>query len=250
MAKLHELLALEQAYHSESEKRAREVGQNMSPARTLGMRRTYAALEEGGQAYPPETDLVTTVAQKEIRDFVGAEFRRWLDASVQKEITNQSTKSDVTIGKKHMWAEMPATALLNLEGKLTYLKGLYESLPTLDPDVRWNWDAQNEYWVSEPEEVVRTKKVQRPIVMYDATPEHPAQTQLISEDIPVGKWTTVRYSGAVPVSLKREWLRRIDTLLRAVKSARQRANDIDAEESRYGTALAEFIHEADSEYLR
>jgi hypothetical protein len=35
-------------------------------------------------------------------------------------------------------------------------------------------------------------------VLYDATEHHPAQTQLISEDVIVGWWETVKHSGAIP----------------------------------------------------
>ena len=45
-----------------------------------------------------------------------------------------------------------------------------------------------------------------------ATEEHPAQTQLITDDQIVGYVTTVKRSGAIPRELKRNLLRRIEKL--------------------------------------
>lgn len=69
--------------------------------------------------------------------------------------------------------------------------------------------------------------MQKPIVLYAATPEHPAQTQLITEDVLAGYWSTVKQSGAMPATEKLALLERIDKLLRAVKDAREAANMID-----------------------
>ena len=75
--------------------------------------------------------------------------------------------------------------------------------------------------------VVKTtkmKKVQKPLVLYPATEQHPAQTQLVTEDVTVGTWNTVKYSGAITVQRKKQLQRKIRDLIKAVKFAREKAN--------------------------
>jgi hypothetical protein len=40
-------------------------------------------------------------------------------------------------------------------------------------------------------ESLRTSKEPTVIVKYDATKEHPAQTELFTKDVPVGTWTQI-----------------------------------------------------------
>ena len=74
-------------------------------------------------------------------------------------------------------------------------------------------------------------------MLYDATPEHPAQTQLITEDVVIGHWTTTYFSGAIPRPKKRRFLERITELQEAVKFAREQANSQEADEQRVGRKL-------------
>ena len=76
-------------------------------------------------------------------------------------------------------------------------------------------------------EVVSSSPTCRPLVLYDATKEHPAQTQLVTEDIVAGYWNTVKYSGAMPAPQKVAMAERVEKLLRAVKEAREAANIIE-----------------------
>ncbi|MFT5681167.1 MAG: hypothetical protein ACI8RZ_002073 [Myxococcota bacterium] len=87
----------------------------------------------------------------------------------------------------------------------------------------------------------KTRKVQRPIVLYDATEHHPAQTQLITEDIIVGWWETVRHSGAIPSPRKQLLIERADRVLKAVRFAREEANDAEAAEKKVGEALFDYL---------
>ena len=95
---------------------------------------------------------------------------------------------------------------------------------TLDPAEEWTWDAAATLWKTSPQETIKTKKVKKAIVLYPATPEHPAQTQLIDEDVVVGTWMQVKQSGAIKDDVRRALVRRCEVLQRAVKQARERAN--------------------------
>jgi hypothetical protein len=138
---------------------------------------------------------------------------------------------------------LPATALLNLESKLTEIRTVFASIPTLDPSERWEWDAGREHYVSKDRETNITKKVTKVLVMYEATVEHPAQTQPYNEDVKTGTRTTTLYSGLPSISEKRQILDRIDKLLRAVKEARQRANSIEIKDVKVAEAIFNYIRE-------
>ena len=83
--------------------------------------------------------------------------------------------------------------------------------------------------------------MQRPVVLYDATEHHPAQTQLISEDVTIGHWETTYRSGALPVPRKEALLEKIDAVRNAVKRARSRANDQEVARREVGAALLSYI---------
>ena len=78
-------------------------------------------------------------------------------------------------------------------------------------------------------------------MLYDATEHHPAQTQLISEDVVVGTWTTVKQSGAMPAPMKKRVLKRIETLANAVKFAREQANSIEADDQKVGKEVFDYL---------
>ena len=81
----------------------------------------------------------------------------------------------------------------------------------------WKSDPNSGLYRTEPTETHRTKKMQKPIVLYAATPEHPAQTQLITEDVIAGWWVLTRQSGAMPKPEKQRLQDRIDKLIQAIK---------------------------------
>jgi hypothetical protein len=73
------------------------------------------------------------------------------------------------------------------------------------------------------------KKVPRRLVKWeppDASYTQQAQVDVWQEDVSVGDWFTIRYSGAVPATRKRELLDRCDQLLRGIALARGEANSI------------------------
>lgn len=61
-------------------------------------------------------------------------------------------------------------------------------------------------------------------MLFPATEQHPAQTQLITEDVFVGTWSTIKISGAISHNDKQKLLDRVEELIIAVKSAREEAN--------------------------
>ena len=127
--------------------------------------------------------------------------------------------------------------------QLAELRGFVSRLPVLDAAEEWIFDSNASLYKTAPSETTRTKKIQTPIVLHPPTKEHPAQTQLITEDRIVGHWKTVKHSGALPEPLKRTILERIEKLSDAVKVARETANAVEATPQKIGRRVFEFLLE-------
>lgn len=225
MGKLHESIAVQKDLQAAAQNVVKSVKHLFESGheRLLGKMRSYQPVDEDGQQFADEiTELATTV-EGQLAAMWGA-YGPWLDAAFQKETTNQHARADIVINDVLIAKDVPVTALLNLEGKLAELKGVYARIPTNDPTEQWTWDKQQGQWMSQERVTYRGQKVLRAFVKYEATPEHPAQVESYGEDVRVGAWTTVIRSGMLSPTEKGELLMRIDTLLRAVKQARQRAN--------------------------
>ena len=95
--------------------------------------------------------------------------------------------------------------------------------------------------VSEPYQTSKTKKIMKNHVKAEATKEHPAQVETYTEDVVVGYWTTLKFSGAVPAKERNEMLDRVKKLQEAVKCAREEANGMEVESKKIGGAVLQYI---------
>lgn len=93
-----------------------------------------------------------------------------------------------------------------------------------DTAAAWAQDPSTDAWKTEPVRTLRTKKVPRNHVGAEATEKHPAQVEVYYEDVPIGYWTTVKLSGALPARRVRELTERVEKLQQAVKCAREEAD--------------------------
>lgn len=208
--------------------------------RVSGMMRTYQPKHEDGERFPSENKVLQLRVRDELAR-VEAELADFWNLVGTQEISNTQAKGNIVVNGKTLAAQVPVSTLLFLEKQLTDLATLIGNLPTLPVDRAWQLDADNRCYVSAPEQTVKTKKLQKPLVLYPATPEHPAQTQLITEDEAVGTWTTIHNSGAIPPAEQYEILRRVEKLREAVKMAREEANGAEALGAELGPALLGYI---------
>ena len=124
---------------------------------------------------------------------------------------------------------MPVTYLLFLEKQLVDLHTFVKKLPVLDAAESWTFDESADCYATEPVQTVRTKKVPRNHVKAEATEKHPAQVEVYYEDVTVGYWKTVKFSGALPAKRVNELLERVEKLQQAVKFAREEANGTEVD---------------------
>ncbi len=249
MPKLHEVLAVESGLQTTAKKINEETVRTFEKKDEHFVETTREVThfaEDDHKLDTTETkSMVTTVFDKLL--YAAGPNIRALDAYLQKEATNQKASADIMVGDQTLAENVPATVLLGLETKLAELRAVYEHIPTLAPGPTWVADrarrAAGGVWrADKPDVTFRTKKTVRPIVMSPATEHHPAQVQAISEDVPVARITTQHWSGMITSAEKSDLLGRIDRLLRAVKRARQRANNTEVEKRNIGKVLFDFIH--------
>jgi hypothetical protein len=247
--KLHELIAVEGELQGTARKILEETKTTFDKkadhflAHRKQVKMLAATAEAQAEELSEETAIDTTVSEK--LDHMQGALVRWLDAVAQKERTNQDARADLVVDGQVILKDAPATFLLGLEDKFKAIRAVYEEIPTLAPGRTWLPDAghakKGVYKVSPDEVKIRTKKVAKPVVLYEATKEHPAQVKEMTEDVTVGTITTEHWSGMISPAEKSDLLERIDKLIRAVKKARQRANSVDIVKINVGRALFAFI---------
>ncbi len=172
---------------------------------------------------------------------------RYIDIYLRKEEANQRAKADIVVGDEVLAKDVPATVLLGLETKLAALRGVYDAIPTLMAGPTWEEDLTHRLpgvWKSvHPDMRVKTRKTLGPVVLVQATKEHPAQVEKISVDKPVGRITIQTLSGMTTSAAKSEMLGRLDRLISAVKQARQRANGVEVNKAlKIGDVLMAYIN--------
>ena len=232
MAKLNQILAIEKGLKTRVYAEFTELhNATQKPGLMNGFHKAYQPRDEEGETYPPESQKVQHNAT-DVFERVGVILTELFDITATKDWANCHAKADVVIDGRVLLKDVPATYLLFLEKQLSDLSTFVAKMAELDPGADWSVDPSTGLFRTEPQATQRTKKVQRPIVLYDATEHHPAQTQLITEDVIAGQWTTIKYSGAIPAPRKKQLLARIEKLSNAVKFAREQANGIEAPEQK------------------
>ncbi len=239
--KLNQILAIEKGVKTRVYSTFTELHKaTQKPTLLNGFHKTYQPRDEDGERYPAEHQKVR-VNQVDVFKQVARGLTELFDITATKDWTNCKARADVVVDGETLLADVPATYLLFLEKQLSDLHTFVGKFVELDTGEDWNLDASTGLHKTEPMQTHRTKKVQRPIVLYDATEHHPAQTQLITEDVVVGYWSTVKMSGAIQAPKKRVLLERIDKLQHAVKFAREQANSIEAEQQHPGKKVFDFL---------
>lgn len=244
MPKLHELVAVATGKKSDAQKLVTDLyHQIQKPDLFDGHRKTYRPSEEDGEKLPadsknPQLDLAKVV------DMAREKWRELFDVVMMVDVGNQIAKADIEVDGKVLAKDIPVPTLLFLEKQLGDIKSFIEKLPVPDPSERWAMDEVLNVLAAEPVVTSRTKKVQKPIVLYPATEQHPAQTQMVTEDQLAGYWTTLRYTTRMAAHKRSDALDRVGKLLDAVKVARERANTADVSKREIGSALLGFVFDA------
>lgn len=236
MTKLHELLAAEktpmaawhQVFEESLKKFAAESHYFTGYSKTLKMIEDSPA-NDAVEAQAREEKPVTTTVYETL-EYAFDLYGRAEDLQLQKNLANRQALATVYLGNRPdpIFTDIPIDELLGLENRLTQIRRLIAAVPTLDAGKHWSRsDNVGPYtWVlTHPEETTKTEKQLIPVVLAEATKEHPAQIQAIQKDMVVGRFSTIKRSGAATSLQKANALQRIDELIVSIKRARMRANE-------------------------
>jgi hypothetical protein len=241
VAKLNQIIAVEKGVKSKSFQDLAAAHQKVQkPALLTGIARTYRPKDEEGEQLPPESTRVQIKAEDVLRE-TAATLTRLFDVTATKDRANCDARADVTVDGRTVLEDVPVGYLLFLEKQLTDLRAFVKKLPVLDAAESWTLDPSTDWWKTEPVLTIRTKKVPRNHVKAEATEKHPAQVEVYYEDIPVGYWTTVKFSGALPARRVNELLDRVEKLQLAVKFAREEANSAEVADRRVGDSVFGYL---------
>ncbi|MEV6860557.1 hypothetical protein AB0M44_06090 [Streptosporangium subroseum] len=239
--KLNQILAVEKGVKSDTQRKVTDAYHVIQKLPLLsGLSRTYQPIDDEGESLPPESTRVQVKADDLLRD-VGKTLTRLFDVTATKDWTNTVARADVVVDGHTLLEDVPVTYLLFLEKQLTDIHTLISKLPTLDPSETWTLDASTDSYRTEPVKTTRTKKVLRNHVKAEATEKHPAQVDVYTEDIVVGYWTKVAFSGAMPAARVRALIERVTKLQDAVKFAREEANVTDVTDRKVGDAIFGYL---------
>jgi len=254
MALIHELLAVEQSVKNEYVAMVAETGNTFAKKEHLFQTHSkrYEPLIEGDVDRPADDEIpqpITTVRAK--LDYFHRYLEKLADVIVQKETANSHAVENIVVQDEDgddviLATGVPVSVLVQLQNILekTFVN-VYNTIPTLDPAKHWTLDnsAGDGMYVSEATSRMSTKKVSRPITLSPATDKHPANVQLIQEDVSVGKWVTVNYSGKITPAEKSALLERLRALQDAIGKAKARANANRVDTTiKIGKSLVDFIN--------
>lgn len=226
MGALNQIIAIEKGIKSRAVSEITEAYKKVQkPDLFNGFAKTYQSNDDNGDHLPPEKKQVHHTADEMLR-IVETSMGQLFDITARKDWSNQLAAADVVVDGRKLLEQVPVPYLLFLEKNLNDIRVMVDKFPILDHSDVWEKDYSSGIYRTEVTKTHRTKKVQRPLVLYNATPEHPAQTQLVTEDVIEGYWSTVKLSGAMAATERAKVVDRIDKLIVAVKQAREAANSI------------------------
>jgi hypothetical protein len=240
---LHQVLALEPGVRSRTSKTLTDLHRKLGKDQPLsGLTRNYEPRDAEGEKLPGERTQVQVKADEALT-LAAEAFTNMFDVVATKDHGNTEAFGPVVVDGATLF-EAPATFLLWLEKQLVDLHTFVSKLPTLDPAETWTYDANSGAFRTDTLQSTRTKKVPRNHVKAEATDRHPAQVDVYYEDVIVGDWKTVKFSGALPADRVRTLLTRVEKVQDAVKSARQAANSVEVELQKVGSTIFDYVFEA------
>lgn len=239
--RLCQIIAVEKSVKNKAHEVTTAAYQKMEKVALLsGLSRTYRPKDEEGEKLPSESNRV----QVNAIDLFKTASKAWgelFDVTATKDFSNCEAKADVTVGDVVVAKDVPVTYLLFLEKKLVDVHTFISKLPTLDPSEDWSLDPNVNCYASKVTETTRTKKTPRVLTKAVATDKHAAQVEVYQEDVTVGFWSTVKFSGALPAAKVAEMLERVEKLQKSVKFAREEANSREVTQPKVGEKLFAFI---------
>lgn len=241
MPKLCQILAVSKQVKSNSNEQLTQIYHAIQREELVnGFSRVYTPLTEEGEQFPPEKKIVQVRLGQALAAACSV-MAPMVDIVATTDAANRNAKADVIVDGATILKDVPAVTLLFLEKQLQDFHTIVCKLPELPQTETWNYDQNFDCFVTEPVETSKSKKITKPLVAYPATPEHPAQVQLVTDDIVTGNWKAIKFSGALPSSRKRVLRENTEKLMAAVKFAREAANSVEAPQVSIAKSLFDYL---------
>lgn len=242
-AKLNQIIAVEKGIKNRANETVTQLYHAVQkPALFSGLRKTYKPVNDEGERFPEQRQNVQFVYSDVLKGLKESKSEL-MKITARKDWTNSEATADVSIDGTVILSDVPVVYLLFLEKQLQDIRTVIANMPLRDPTEDWVQGSDGISRSKEPVETIKTKKEERPIVLYEATEKHAAQTQLITKDVTIGSWEEIKFSGAISKTERDELLARAETFYQAVKQARQEANMADEIPSPdVGRAVFDYIY--------
>lgn len=244
--KLNQIVAVEKGLRSKDYGDWTKLHQLVQKTEPLkGLSRVYKKRQEDGDDFPAE-HVEVRVRVKDIVKDVQSKVAELFDITATKDWANCEAFADVIVDADSekpttLLEKVPVTHLLWLEKQLENMYTFVAKLPTLPGAEEWEWDPNKNCYKTKPSVTVKTKKTIKPVVLYEATKEHPAQVREVPEDIPVGDYTITSFHGGLPVATVEAMKERVKKLQVAVKFARETANSTTAPKKKVGEKILSYV---------
>ncbi len=241
MPKLNQIIAIEKGVKAQSLRELTDAHHLLKkPVLLSGIARTYRPVDDDGEQFPPESTRVQVKVENVIDTTISI-LTKAFNITATKDWANCNAVAHVIVAGETILENVPVTYLLFLEKQLGDLHTFIKTLPTLDASEIWEFDVSQNVWATAPIETTKTKKLLRNHVKAEATEQHPAQVDVYSEDVIIGYWRTVKYSGALPAVSVSELLDKVRKLHEAVKFAREEANGSSVEKQKVGEQFFAYL---------
>jgi len=244
--KLHELLAVKKDLQQQAAKTRADLENTFEKKQHhfTGKLKTFTPNGEDAVEKTEDKLEIQTTVNKEL-GWLKPYLAKSLDAHYHVAAGNMKASSNVVLEDGTvLLVSVPASTLLELEDYLEGLRGFIMKIPTLDPSKGYHPDSSQGDGVYQARAVekIRTMAQKKVYVLYPATEKHPAQVQLVDEQVPVGTIREQEWSSMLTPTDKGHLLDRCEVLLRAVKKARARANEAEVDVSaKIGDSLIGYV---------
>jgi len=245
-AKLHETLAVESTLAKAAEKLMKETTKSLTKDNLfLGQDKKLTMFDEKLEHFNTNEHIELDTTVDENIDYTLGAVAKYYDAVLQKDATNQNAVADLIVDGTTIAKGLPATFLLGLETKLGEVRKMYDGIPTLAPGLKWELDMEAQkagVYTADLPNVFKTENVMDYQVVVEPTQYHPAEIRERSKVENIGLYETSRVCGMLTPFEKATRIKRIDTLILAVKKARQRANSTEVVSMTIGDSLFAYIN--------
>lgn len=253
MGKLHELLAVEASAESAAttlvdqtkatfkNKEALFKGKNRSLV-MFGKDDANRIEMEAIEAKNYQNLLVSATIPDSL-NYMAVVLADYYDVVAQKELTNQVAKASVVIDGVTIMEDVPATFLLGLETKLKKIREVLAEVPTMAPGIAWKLAEEIGPHIYKTDVVkdIKTEKSVDHKMLPQPNANIPVQYVPIDVNKNVGEYTEVNFSGLINSADKAKLIERLDTLLKEIKMARQRANNVEAAKAQVGDKMMGYL---------